>query len=324
MNLFVERSVGNACSKRPKAKADGRIITKNQLSRPMNVRTTGQKILHFPITKIVIGMIVVIGIYTTSQYFLHELLKITSLPRDLQNLLIGVVSSVLAVFAYLLLFKFYEKRKISELSLSGITKNLTMGIVLGATLQSLTVFVIWLNGAYSIVAVNSWLYLLPGITMAFSSAVFEEILMRGILFRITEEKLGSYMALIISALIFGALHLGNPNSTLLLAFGLAIQAGLLLGTAYIYTRNLWFPIAIHFAWNFFQSGIFGAAVSGNSTGKSLFTSEINGADWFTGGAFGPEGSLQATAFCLIATIVLFIRCFRQKKIIAPFWVAGLK
>src|SRR5690606_38179680 len=111
----------------------------------------------------------------------------------------------------------------------------------------------------------------PPLTMAFTSAIFEEILLRGIIFRILEEKLGSYIALFISALIFGALHLANPNSSITAAVGLAIQAGLLLGAAYIYTRNLWFPIAIHFAWNFTQSAVFGANVSGGSISKTLIT-----------------------------------------------------
>lgn len=155
--------------------------------------------------------------------------------------------------------------------------------------------------------------------MAFTSAIFEEILTRGIIFRIIEEKLGSYLALLISALIFGAMHLGNPNSSLTVAIGLAIQAGLLLGAAYIYSRNLWFPIAIHFAWNFTQSGIFGAIVSGITLDKSLITTKIQGAEWFTGGQFGPEGSIQATIFCSIATILLLILSHKQNKIINPYW-----
>ena len=83
--------------------------------------------------------------------------------------------------------------------------------------------------------------------MAFTSAIFEEILFRGILFRVIEDKLGSYLSLLISALIFGFLHIANPNSSFVTEVGLAIQAGLLLGSAYIYAKNLWFPIAIHFA-----------------------------------------------------------------------------
>ena len=74
--------------------------------------------------------------------------------------------------------------------------------------------------------------------MGITSAIIEETLLRGIIFRIPEEKLGSYISLLISAIIFGALHLSNPNSSLSAAIGLAIQAGLLLGAAFIYSRNL--------------------------------------------------------------------------------------
>jgi hypothetical protein len=139
-------------------------------------------------------------------------------------------------------------------------------------------------------------------------------------FRITEEKLGSYFALFISAILFGAMHLGNPNSSLIMAIGLAVQAGLLLASAYIYSRNLWFPIAIHFAWNFTQTAIFGANVSGATFSKTLITSKIEGAEWFTGGEFGPEGSIQATVFCLIATIILLTLSHKEGKIIKPYWM----
>jgi membrane protease YdiL (CAAX protease family) len=125
--------------------------------------------------------------------------------------------------------------------------------------------------------------------------------------------------LIISAALFGAVHLANPNSSLIAGIGLAIQAGLLLGAAYIYFKNLWFPIAIHFAWNFTQSAIFGANVSGSAVSKTLITSEIRGAEWFTGGQFGPEGSIQATVFCLIASIILLVISHKEGKIIKPYW-----
>ncbi len=285
----------------------------------MKVKSIGQKILHFPVTKILIGIIVVVGIYGVSQYFLSELLKLSSMTRELNNLIVGVISAILAIISYIFLYRFYEKRKITEFSKKGIFKNLTTGIVLGAILQSLTILVIYLKGGYSVLSINPILFIIPPLTMAFSSAIFEEILFRGIIFRIIEEKLGSYIGLIISALIFGALHLANPNSSLSAGIGLAIQAGLLLAAAYIYSRNLWFPIAIHFAWNFTQAAIFGANVSGNAISKTLITSKIEGAEWFTGGQFGPEGSIQATLFCLIATIILLILSHRKGNIIKPYW-----
>ena len=285
----------------------------------MNIRTIGRNTLHFPLTKIVVGFLVVITVYSGSEFLLGELLNSISITDESKSLIIGVISSLLAMLAYVFLYRSYESRKITEFSVNRIGVNLLAGLILGIVLQSLTILVIYLMGGYSVSAVNSFLFIIPALTMAFSSAIFEEILFRGILFRIIEEKLGSYIALLISALIFGALHLSNPNSSIIASIGLAIQAGLLLGAAYMYSRNLWFPIALHFAWNFMQSGIFGASVSGHVIEKSLLTSTIHGAEWFTGGAFGPEGSIQATVFCFIATVVILILCHKENKIIAPFW-----
>jgi membrane protease YdiL (CAAX protease family) len=285
----------------------------------MDKTNIGKSILHFPLTKIIIGLIVFSAILNISQLLLEKLLNLTTFNQDIKNLITGIVVAIFAIVSYIYLFKFYEKRTITEFSTKGMLKSLAIGIVLGVVLQSLTILVIYLKGGYTIVSINPALFLIPPLTMAFTSAIFEETLLRGIIFRITEEKLGSYFALIISAVLFGAMHLSNPNSSLIAAIGLAIQAGLLLASAYIYARNLWFPIAIHFAWNFTQSAIFGANVSGTAISKTLITSKIEGAVWFTGGQFGPEGSIQATVFCLIITIVLLTLSHKKGKIISPYW-----
>jgi len=285
----------------------------------MDKKSIGQKILHFPLTKIIIGLVVCVTVVSIGQIVSGELLNQTTLDADLKNLITGLVVAIFSIISYTYLFKFYEKRKISEFSKNGILKSLIIGIILGVVLQSLTILVIYLKGGYQIVSINPILFLVPPLTMAFTSAIFEETLMRGIIFRITEEKLGSYFALIISAVIFGAMHLANPSSSLTAAIALAIQAGLLLASAYIYSRNLWFPIAIHFAWNFTQSAIFGANVSGNAISKTLITSKIEGTEWFTGGQFGPEGSIQATVFCFVATIILLTLSHKEGKIIKPYW-----
>jgi membrane protease YdiL (CAAX protease family) len=285
----------------------------------MDKKNIGQKILHFPLTKIIIGLIVFVVIIGVGQTLVQKTLELTSIDKDLKNLIGGIFAAILVIISYTYLFKFYEKRKITEFSKKSIIKNLSIGIVLGVILQSLTILVIYLKGGYSVISINPILFIIPPLTMGITSAIIEETLFRGIIFRIPEEKLGSYISLLISALIFGALHISNPNSSLSAGIGLAIQAGLLLGAAYIYSRNLWFPIAIHFAWNFTQSAIFGANVSGNAISKTLITSKIEGAEWFTGGQFGPEGSIQATIFCLIATIVLLVLSHKEGKIIKPYW-----
>lgn len=278
------------------------------------------RFLYFSLTRIVAGVVVVAGTVILTQAGAETLFDLLSLERSVKRLFVGLLTALVSIGSYVLLIRHYEKREISELSLDGLATNLLSGALLGALLQSLTILVIYLAGAFTIRDVNPFIFLLPALTMAFTSAIFEEVLVRGVIFRIMEEKLGSYIALFLSALIFGAMHLGNPNSSLLAASGLALQAGLFLAAAYMYSRNLWFPIAIHFAWNFTQAGIFGATVSGNATRTSLLSTEVRGPDWITGGAFGPEGSLQATGFCLTATVVLMILNHRQNKIIKPSWV----
>ena len=280
----------------------------------METLTRKQKIFDFPVTKIIFALIAFMAFVIIGQQIAGKLLGLTALDKDLRNLFKGIIVSALAIISYIIFFKYYEKRAVTELCIKGLAKNLIIGTLIGFVLQALTILVIYLNGGFNIIAVNPVLYIIIPLTVAFTIAIIEEILVRGIIFRIIEEKLGSYISLTISAVIFGALHLINPNSTLL--SGLCITfAGFLLGAAFIYSRNLWFPIAIHFAWNFVQSGIFGAAVSGNAARKSLITSEISGNILITGGNFGPEGSLQATLFCLIATIMLLILCIRKKNIL---------
>ena len=278
-----------------------------------------QKKFSNPFARIILGLIVCFAVFILSQNIAGKLLTLTGLDKDFRNLFKGIIASVLVLCTYKLFYKFIEKRRISEISTKGILKNLALGIFIGLVLQSLTVLVIYLNHGFKVVSVNPFAFIIIPITVAFTVAIFEEILIRGILFRIMEEKLGSYIALIISAIVFGGLHLINPNSSLISATCVAVEGGLLLGVAYIYSRSLWLPIAIHFAWNFMQSGIFGAITSGNEKTNSLLTIQLTGSKFITGGAFGPEGTIQAIIFCLIATMVLMYLNTKRNKLIKPYW-----
>jgi membrane protease YdiL (CAAX protease family) len=275
-----------------------------------------QKTLNTSLARIILGLITSLATVRLGQLLIQKLL-FTNADKDLKALISGLFVSILAIISYQYLYKFYEKREITEFSKKGIVKNIAIGAGLGAILQSLTILMIFLGDGYKVVSINPIQFVVPPLVMAFTSAIIEEILLRGIIFRITEERLGTYFAMAISAALFGAMHLANPHSSVIAGIGLAIQAGLLLAAAYIYSRNLWFPIAIHFAWNFTQSAIFGANVSGNTVSKTLITSKITGPEWLTGGLFGPEGSIQATLFCSVATIVLLILSHKQGKILPP-------
>ena len=82
-------------------------------------------------------------------------------------------------------------------------------------------------------------------------AFYEELLLRGYILNNLMESVGKWPALIISALVFTLLHATNPDFSLVGAINILL-AGLLLGINYIYTKNLWFGILLHFSWNFFQ------------------------------------------------------------------------
>ncbi|MCV9928688.1 CPBP family intramembrane metalloprotease [Flavobacterium sp. LS1R49] len=279
--------------------------------------TTKQRVLNFPVTRIILGFLACFITFILAQQFASKMLDLTPLNRDFRNLVKGIIVSALLISAYVFFFRKYEKREVTEFSSKGAIKYIITGMLLGAILQSLTILIIFINGSFKIVSINPISNMIIPFTIAFTVAIFEEILIRGIIFRIIEEKLGSYISLIISAIIFGALHLSNPSSTPISALCVALEAGLLIGLAYIYTRSLWFPIAIHFAWNFMQSGIFGAVTSGNDQTTGLLTTKIVGSELITGGDFGPEGSIQAIIFCLLASIILLQ--LSKDKLIKPKW-----
>jgi hypothetical protein len=150
--------------------------------------------------------------------------------------------------------------------------------------------------------------------------VLEELVMRGIVFRIVEQSLGSWLALTISAAIFGLLHLVNPGTTLLNAGSVMIEAGVMLAAAYMVTRRLWLCIGIHAAWNFAEGGIFSGAVSGSGS-QGLLQAKLTGPIWLTGGPFGVEGSVVALAICAAAGILLVAEAVRRGGIVKPFWSA---
>lgn len=278
-----------------------------------------QKLLRNPFIRIILGLFVCFAVFILMQNIASKLLGLTDLDKDYRNLFKGIIASVAVIIAYKIFYRKIENRMITEIAVKGIGKNLLLGTLIGVVLQSLTILVIYLNNGFYVESINPVSFIIIPLTVSFTVAIFEETLIRGILFRIVEEKLGSFLALIISATIFGALHFINPNSSFISATCIAVEGGLLLGAAYIYTRNLWFPIAIHFAWNFMQSGIFGAVTSGNEKTNSLLTTQITGSKIITGGDFGPEGTIQASIFCAVATIILIYLNNKQNKLIKPHW-----
>ena len=135
-------------------------------------------------------------------------------------------------------------------------------------------------------------------------AIVEETMMRGyVLGRLLRTRLNKFISLLISSLLFALLHLMNPNVAFLPMLNLVL-GGLLLGASYLYTRNLWFPISLHFFWNWIQGPVLGYEVSGNRFCETLFSLRLPANNLINGGAFGFEGSLVCTVLATLFTLFI--------------------
>lgn len=110
------------------------------------------------------------------------------------------------------------------------------------------------------------------------------------------------MALLISSILFSLFHAANANIGIIALINIFV-AGFLLGINYVFTRNIWFAVFLHFSWNFFQGPVFGYEVSGTNM-SSLLQQTLKGPDLLTGGDFGFEGSLVCLFLNLLTCALL--------------------
>ena len=248
--------------------------------------------------------------------------KVTAIPANsLKTMNASLASTVLIVvpfvLAYWLLARFIERRPLSELDWRK-SPQLLWGLFAALLLFSLVAAELWAANAYTI---SGWgdaplwtLFLLtavvPGIT--------EEIVSRGILFRLTEEGLGTWIALLVSALFFGFAHITNPGATAWSSIAISVEAGLLFGLLYHVTRSLWWCIGLHAGWNFVQGAVFGIPVSGFPV-DGLLESRLQGPGWLDGGTFGAEASVLTVLTCGVVSLWLLQRMLRAGSVVAPFW-----
>jgi membrane protease YdiL (CAAX protease family) len=231
-----------------------------------------------------------------------------------------VVAMAIAAFAvYVGHAHFVERREVSELSTPGMGREFGIGLLIGTGLYTACELVLMAMGIYRVQGLNPLSFLIPAVAMAISSSVFEELLFRGVLLRAVEAWFGTWVALAVSSLVFGLTHLMNPVGTLEGALFIAVEAGTLLGAAYILTRRLWLSIGFHMAWNYTQSAIFSSIVSGNEAAPGLIRSTVQGPDLLTGGKFGVESSVLALVLCTGTGIVMLVMAHRRGKIVPPIW-----
>jgi len=274
--------------------------------------------LQFPLTRIVlaaIALIIVIGIIQACAKFAEIP------PQSIAGILIALLIMAATLATYAGFVRVIERRDVAELSLVGAAPEFGSGFIVGVLLFALTMLVLFSLGQVDITEGGGWQALGYPLLYALIAAVTEEVIMRGVLFRIVEEGLGSWIALVFSAALFGALHAFNPGATLTSSIAIALEAGVLLAAVFMLTRRLWMVIGLHAAWNFTEGGVFGASVSGGNA-HGLLASNFHGPDVLTGGAFGPEASIVAVLVCLAAGVAFLWLAHRRGHFVRPVWARG--
>jgi len=251
--------------------------------------------------------------WTVADFMLAE-------DRGDNDALYALVQMTSAIVAYLVLVVVMEARarpyEIQPSRIFGLVK----GMILGTAIITACIGILALLGSYSIIGTNQdyspWLDLL---LLGVAAGVNEEIQMRGVLFRLVEEGLGTLGAVGISALVFGLMHLSNSSVTAWGTIAIALEAGILLAAVYVLTRSLWWCIGLHFAWNVVEGPVFGSAVSASARDNSWLISSWSGPEILTGGGFGLEASIVLVILSGGLGVALLAYAWRRGLMVAPMW-----
>lgn len=272
----------------------------------------GARILAFPLLRIILAAFATILPVAIILIGSHA-----ALDKSMRYAWPQLLSTLACVAGYRFYVQRVEKRETIELGLAGAGRELGLGLMIGSGLLLATIAILAVAGAYGVAGVGETSTLISPFVEMTLVATIEEIVFRGILFRIIERSLGSWIALGLSSFIFAAAHLPNDGISAL-AVLFTLVAGLALGAAYMATRRLWLPIGIHFAWNFVSDAIFSLPTSGHRA-DGLIQGRMAGANWLTGGAYGVEGSAVALALFTVTAVGLLAIALMRNHVDTPFW-----
>ncbi|HWN99739.1 MAG TPA: CPBP family intramembrane glutamic endopeptidase [Blastocatellia bacterium] len=293
----------------------------------------GWRIALFVICLILASMIVA-GVLATINLLIPSL-PLTVEPSDPQEYLSGreltylitsraanLVATVVATAVCALLLEHRSFGSVGFKLHRGWLRDCLLGCVIGGASIALAVGMIKLGGAVAfepathlgapIAQRSMFLAAAVAALLFLVAAAFEELLFRGFAFQALLHNIGPVAAVALTSVPFGIAHLANPSATAFSTIN-TILAGVWLGAAYLATRSLWLATALHFSWNFVMAFCFGLPVSGLVTvdRMALVYGRSGSPEWLSGGSYGPEGGVAATAVLIAVTLLIWrSRVFR--------------
>ncbi|MEL7978148.1 CPBP family intramembrane glutamic endopeptidase [Isoptericola sp. F-RaC21] len=229
---------------------------------------------------------------------------------------VPVLGAAVALVVYRVVMRVVAGRRTPELARRGAVSEALSGAAVGLGFVAVAAAVVAALGGYSFSPADDVDLLAvvgPVLAVAVGGAVTEELTFRGFALQALERLLGSWVALALTALMFGLSHLLNPGATVWSTLAIAIEAGGLLGAAFLWRRNLWFAIALHVAWNG-AVALLGIPVSGH-VAPGLLVADVAGPSLLTGGAFGIEGSVVTVALSVLLTVPMLLLARRRGTLV---------
>lgn len=279
-----------------------------------------RRIIAHPASLLLIGFVLMVAVGGVGSIALNKLFGALDAAKNTPLRLLGaVILAALFILAYKGYKRWIERAPDRELEFTGAGRELALGLAGGAMLFTVMTGIVALLGGFEILGLRGAGAIWSMLSLAVFSSVFEEILLRGIVFRQLEVWLGSWIALALSSALFGALHIMNPDATWFSSVAIAVEAGILLGAAYMLTRRLWLAIGIHAAWNFTQGWVFSVPVSGGEAPLGLLITRRPGPDWLTGGDFGLEASVVAMVVASLAGVILLLLAIQRGQLVPAPW-----
>lgn len=242
-----------------------------------------------------------------------EFSKRGKLIYDSISMIMRFAQEIIMIVVPILAWKYIIKRPLYNMGLKSIKKHykeLLIGLLLGIVSMT-AVFCILLFSKNA--TVDTWtphfttdifIYLIIFILVG----IAEEVFGRGYVMSVLRQTRSIPVIVIVSALVFSALHSSNPGVGLLPYVNIAL-VGVLFAYMYLKSGNIWMPIGFHITWNYFQGNIFGFKVSGLDMG-SLLSTTLGSNTVITGGDFGPEGGLVVTFVILLG--FLFVKLYYRE------------
>lgn len=285
---------------------------KRKRSRNTELLQNGRKLSvwssfwRFPIVWMIAGAV---GIILIEAFFR----QLTERAEGTVSLIFTLVMGFLSILVYKLTMTYLARRSAPEISGQCAGIDAVLGVLTGTVFITGSAVIIMALGGYSFQwasSADTSSVLISCIGTALGAAIVEELIFRGLMFQAMDKMGGRPLALAVTSLFFGVAHLGNSGATLWSSFAIVLEAGVLLGAAFLWRRNLWFTMGLHFAWNAIE-GLLGLPVSGHSA-AGLFTVKVNGDALLTGGEFGLEGSIVPVIVSLLISIPMLIGAARKR------------